>query len=73
MLLLKKLGLEATPERLLVVEDTPNGVESARGAGAMVAGMLAAGDREGLLVQQGFRRADDFAESFEELSDMIDA
>ncbi len=71
-LLLKKLGLEARPERLLVVEDTPNGVEAARGAGAMVVGMLAAGDREGLLVQQGFRRADDFAESFEELGDMID-
>jgi beta-phosphoglucomutase len=70
-LLLGKLALSATPERLLVVEDTPNGVESARGAGAMVAGLVKEGDLAKLTEQENFRRADEFVNNFEELADIV--
>ncbi len=70
-LLLERVGLSATPERLLAVEDTPSGVESARGSGAMVAGLLKPGDPEKLRTQTGFRKADELVESFEDLATLI--
>ena len=72
MILLKMLGLEATPERLLAIEDTPNGIESARGAGAIAVGILTPSCREAMLDAEDYRRADFFAEGFDDLAAIID-
>jgi HAD superfamily hydrolase (TIGR01509 family) len=68
---LKRTGLNAEPSRLLVVEDTPQGIEAANRAGATVVGLLTPEYRHKLLKQKGAGQPEAFAEGLPELQETL--
>lgn len=66
-----RLGLTAQPQKLLVVEDTPLGIEAANRAGATTVGVLTPEYGDKLLAQRGIAKPDHIAGSLPEVSDML--
>jgi HAD superfamily hydrolase (TIGR01509 family) len=68
--IIDRFGLGNKPERLLVVEDTPIGVEAARTAGAIAIGMLTPEYGEALQRATGLQKPHALADNFLDLRHM---
>lgn len=68
---LDRLGLQNRTHQLLVIEDTPHGVEAANRAGAIVIGVLTPEHGDELLAQRGVGKPFAIAGDLAEVNDML--